>query len=967
MTRVFLAALALLAATTASAAAQALALPPVIVLTDTASARVEVRIPDGRALAGVELRGSIVGEGESRPLWTGTLGRLAVGEDGSARLSTSVTGLRPRLWSPTEPNLYRLTVRGGPDRRGVRESVRFGFRSLTERDGGIFLNGEPIFLRGNAINPPERTLPDSLGENPAFARDYLRYLKGIGVNIVRFTRPSTVWFEAADEVGMMVFQGHYGTPRWGTSTSAPSVPFEQSLAWYRDEVVGPQANHPSIVIYTLSNEQAAPEISYLTRGHQEVDAFLRRVHLSLREWDPTRLYIGNAGYGFGRAGEICDIHRYWGWYYNSFLSFYTLRDPRICWRTETPQPITLTENVGNYTGPDGRFNLVSQTKQPDSQLNWTGHAPDAEQSERALEYQAFVAKQAIEITRRLRPENRHLTGLMPFTILFRNWWGITRFEEMGPKPVADQYAVSFQPVLLSWELWTPQVYAGSTVRPVAHVVNDSDDRTALRGAELVYTLSGPDGAVHAEGRRAVPDVAYYATTQLLLEIGIPSELPAGEYLLRGRLVREGATVSHNETQLFVAPTTYAGEPGRLARRVVVHDPAGATRQALSRLGVQAAAADPGRLDPRRELLVIGSRAWDSRFAGAAAALRRFVAAGGRVLVLDQDSAAFDAGWLPAAVELRGGALDHPNLYPGGRPFRNAMAVNPERPTHPVFSGLDRDRLFLWSDHTGWRQDRPGFPAVYPVVQGFTLADRSDLARTAVLANYDHGLEGIALAELFDGRGSVLLSGFGLVERAGLDPAADRLLLNMVRYMASAEPHHAHPLIDSAIAWGDFASERGLVTDVYSGLLLNTVPVVPEGLRERYPLIVDEQGFHLAAGPGGWNTRPSIQYVPRGRRPYGPFEFSLGGSVRLPRDAAATGEGTVHLRVPSGRTRMTTTVWNPHTEALELEVELNGETRRHRIAAGAEERVETSLPRGARDLALTFRGDRRLVLLETDFR
>ena len=60
---------------------------------------------------------------------------------------------------------------------------------------------------------------------------------------------------------------------------------------------------------------------------------LQRAYDELSAWDDTRLYIGNAGYGFGRAGEICDLHRYWGWYYNSFLSFYEMRDPRICWRT----------------------------------------------------------------------------------------------------------------------------------------------------------------------------------------------------------------------------------------------------------------------------------------------------------------------------------------------------------------------------------------------------------------------------------------------------------------------------------------------------------------------------------------------------------------------------------------------------------------------------------------------------------
>src|SRR5690606_42046629 len=127
---------------------------------------------------------------------------------------------------------------------------------------------------------------------------------------------------------------------------------------------------------------------------------------------------GNAGYGFGRSGYVCAIHRYWGWYYNSFVSYSTLRDPRVCWRSDRVQPITLTEAVRNYTGVDGRFNLVSRSKQPDSQLNWTGHAPDSEQAERGLAPQALLAKQAIEITSRLRARNTSLAAIMPSSIPF---------------------------------------------------------------------------------------------------------------------------------------------------------------------------------------------------------------------------------------------------------------------------------------------------------------------------------------------------------------------------------------------------------------------------------------------------------------------------------------------------------------------------------------------------------------------
>ena len=953
----------------------------VLAFTDTASVRIELEIREAAALHGAPVRAEITeaapgagsagaASGSGARLWAGELGRLEVGPDRTARLSARVKGLRPRLWSLESPTLYHLTVTVGSARNQITSTTRIGFRSFVARDGRLYLNGRPIFLRGNAINPPDRNLPDSLSENRAFAADYIGFLKQIGVNAIRLSRTSQVWLDVADELGMLVFQGHYGTPPGGTSTSPPKVPFEESLRHYKEEILGPQVNHPSVVIYVLSNEQAAPEIPYLKRGAAEIEQFLTRTYRALREWDDTRAYIGNAGYGFGRSGDICDLHRYWGWYYNSFLSFYTLRDPRVCWRSDRPQPITLTENVGSYTGPDGRFNLVPRSKQPESQVNWTGHAPWEEQAERSLAYQAFLAKQAIEITRRIRSRNPYLAGLMPFTILFHRWAGIGSFADMGPKPVARQFAVSFQPVLLSWELWQSQVYAGSEIRPVAHVVNDADDGAALEGVRLEYRLTGADGAVHHEATVDIGDVPYFAAVSRRLSIRLPDSLATGSYTLSGRLVEKGRTVSRNETTIFVGRRDFATSSGgpRIARRVRVYDPEGATQNALRALGIPLTEAGAlGRLDPARDALVIGASAWDSTLSRSIATLRRFVSAGGRVLVLRADPHRFNPSWLPARVQFRTEPLDHPLVYPGGRPFRNAMAINPERPDHPVFDGISRDRLFLWSDPTGWTESSPGFPEVYPVTHGFTLEDRADLARTAILANYDHGLEGVALAELFDGKGSVLLSGFGLLERVGLDPVADRLLVNLVRYLASAEPHHAHPLIDSRIVWGDYGSERGLVTGIYNGLLLHTVPVVPPDLAARYPARIDSLGFHFAGGAGGWNTRPSIQYVPKGRRPFGPYEFSLGGAVRLPSNHGPEGVGQVWFRVPQGSTRLVTTAWNPVDVPLELEVEVNGRKHRQRIAPGATERIETPLQSSETDVALTYRGDRRLVLLETEVR
>lgn len=937
------------------------------ILADTTSVIVHVTVPSAPSLVGTAVLGTITAAGDGGTLWAGTIGTFAAGNNGAAILRGRVAGLHPKRWSPRTPELYHLTLRAGSGSNGLERRVRFGFRSVSAENGRILLNGKPIFLRGNAINPPERNIPDSLEENRAFVEAYVRYLKSVNVNIIRLLRHSQIWFDVCDELGMMLFQGNYGTPRGGKPTQAPAVPLTESVAWYKGEVLGPLVNHPSVVVYVLSNEQADREIHYLSSGADGINSFLIQMYDSLRAWDPTRLYIANAGYGFGRAGDICDLHRYWGWYYNSFLSFYTMRDPKVCWRTDKIQPMTMTENVGNYTGVTGAFNLVSNTKQPDSQLNWTGHAPESEQAPRALAYQAWMAGQAIEIYRRSREQNPNLAGITPFTIIFHNWGGIRGFDDMRPKPVARQYGVSFQPVLLSWELWTLQVYAGSTIRPVAHVVNDSDDGRDLVDVTLQYSLIDASGENRLRGAISLGNVSYYAARGTRVEVQLPADLPTGEYDLRGTLLSGRDTMSVNTVRIFVAARSSIPEVGRLTRRVKVYDRTGRTLRALRANRVTATSVSSlERLVASRDLLVIGADAWDGDITQAGPRLNRFIADGGRVLILEQQPTQFDGSWLPAPVRMARGALDHSLVMPGGRPFREGMAVNPERPAHPILTGIDRDRLFLWSDFTDWDESKPGFPQVYPVTRGFALADPGKLERVAVVANYDHGLEGLAIAELFEGRGSVVMTGLEIVNRVGLDPVADRLLRNLVRYMGSDMEHVNALLFESKIIWGDYASERGLLTGIHSGLILNTVPAVPADLAERYPITVNENGFVYAGGSGGWNTKPAVQYFGKGRRPFGPYAFSYGGSVVFPDSVAPYGEGRVWLRVPSSRRAMTTVVNNPVNVTLDFEIMVNGTRQSVKLPPNQTLRLETPVRGGDTPLAIVFRGDRRAVLLETDF-
>jgi hypothetical protein len=314
------------------------------------------------------------------------------------------------------------------------------------------------------------------------------------------------------------------------------------------------------------------------------------------------------------------------------------------------QPITFTECVGNYTGIDGRFNLCSRTKQPGSQKCWTGHLPDVEQAEAAMSYQAFVLKNATELFRRLRSQNRCLAGTMPFTILFHNWDGIESFAGMEPKPVARQYQISYQPVLLSWENWQSQIYAGNKLSVIAHVVNDDNHGNNLNDARLQWWIEKDEMKV-LSGEADIPSVPYYETYKRSLSIDIPPHLVTGEYMLKGEIWWKGEKVSYNESELFIAGENWK-DPKTAKKTIYVYDSSNGeqTLNCLQKLGYPAKSVRTVKALPRKSTLVLGKDSWDGNLDNQAGQLKEYVNKGGRVICLEQDPTTFDQSWLPTSVE-----------------------------------------------------------------------------------------------------------------------------------------------------------------------------------------------------------------------------------------------------------------------------------------------------------------------------
>jgi beta-galactosidase len=931
-------------------------------ISGTNQVRAEALIRSSQGLEQIQLRAAIVAASDGRQLWQGVLLNTNLSAGVPLRMARLITPPNPRLWDPPSPALYRLRLAvWHQDHEIASSDTRFGFRSIEARDGHFYLNGRPIFLRGLAINPPGRTIPDATGQSRQFAQDYVRFMKSQNLNIFRITTDqSQTWFDVCDEEGMMLYAGHYGAPFGAEEGKRVAPKAEQkTIAAYKELLEG-YVSHPAIVMYLMANELPVSG----TRG-AAFSSLLTQLIAELKKWDSTRPYIGNAGYGEGREGDVCDVHRYWGWYYNSFLTYYNLRDklrPRPLFGDPLKnQPLTFTECVGSFTGSSGEFNVV-RSKQLGPRLGWIGNTTTP--AEDALDYQSFMLRQAIESFRRLRPLNPRLSGLMPFSILFSNWNGISNFSQMRPKPSMRQMATSYQPVLLSWECWTPQVYAGKKLPVIAHVINDDDSGRDLENVSIRYQLQTRAGKTILSGTADAGPVPYYGTVSKPLELTLPQTIGTGDYTLSGQLLagdgRDSTLRSTNSMQVFIAGTDWLGRSSENNGKpaISLYDPPGHTIAALARYHIQTTAPAnlPGLNADSR--LVIGENAWSETLSARTNELRQAIANGARILILRQDADHFDTSWLPVKISTLKGSASDPDYPPGTRPHREQMNVNLERPDHPVFAGLDRRRFSLWSDYTGWNETRPGFPRVYPVTAGFQMHDAEALRDCAVLADYDRGLEGIALAEFFSGKGSIILCGLDLANRAGLDPIADRLLLNLENYLMSEEGHERFPLILHAIRWGDFPTEAGVVCGSLNGLLVNTVWVPPSAGNGFKP---------MPPNSGSWNMAPGDQFVPQGRNPFGPFTYSTGSSLKDLDPGSSNGTAVFYARIPHTIRSTVSEVRNPAQSEGMLRIQLNeAQSVEFKIAPDSTATCRVPLEKNSGIIRVRFTGPKTLVLLETRF-
>jgi beta-galactosidase len=250
--------------------------------------------------------------------------RARVGALDSAVARMKLDVREPRLWSLTQPNLYRVraVLRDG-SKELDRTEVQTGFRTIRfDADRGFFLNDESVKLQGVCIHQDHAgvgvAVPESIWEFR------LRRLKEMGTNAIRFAHnaPAAEVLDMADRMGILVMDEN--------RNFNPSPDYMKQLTW----LVRRDRNHPSVILWSIFNEEPLQS----TEAGYEMS---RRMVAEIKKLDTTRPVTGAMHGGLTtdlNAADAIDVVglNYQIWIYDD----YHKKHPK--------RPLTSTEDTSAF-------------------------------------------------------------------------------------------------------------------------------------------------------------------------------------------------------------------------------------------------------------------------------------------------------------------------------------------------------------------------------------------------------------------------------------------------------------------------------------------------------------------------------------------------------------------------------------------------------------------------------------------
>lgn len=265
---------------------------------DGLSGRVSVRVRLGGQLEAAQLRLNCLTP-EGRPV-AGAGANLRPGQR-EAELQFVIG--HPAIWDLDSPSLYTLNAELVVGNEVVdRQTVAFGLRTFEARDGRLWLNGRPFYMRGaldQDYYPHGIYTPPSLD----YLRAQFRQAKAMGLNLLRchIKVPDPRYVQAADEVGLLLW---IDVPSWGRLTEAAGRRARETFAG----MVARDWNHPSIVMWALVNENWGTDLP----GSEADRRWLLDTFAWARTVDPHRVIVDNSACipNFHMRTDVDDYHFY---------------------------------------------------------------------------------------------------------------------------------------------------------------------------------------------------------------------------------------------------------------------------------------------------------------------------------------------------------------------------------------------------------------------------------------------------------------------------------------------------------------------------------------------------------------------------------------------------------------------------------------------------------------------------------
>ena len=217
------------------------------------------------------------------------------------KVSVSLKVTDPQLWSVETPKLYDVTLevlRNGQPVDKVQSY--FGFRTIETRDGKVWLNGKPVYLK---FVLDQGYWPESVLTPPTDAAiQYdIRLAKEMGFNGARKHQkvedPRFLYW--ADKMGYLV-SGEMANAQGFDERYVDRFNREWTEAVLRD------INHPSIIIWAPLNESwGVPDLRDPKQQNH-----LKELYTLTRTLDDSRLVIDNEGWMHTDMTDLMAIHDY---------------------------------------------------------------------------------------------------------------------------------------------------------------------------------------------------------------------------------------------------------------------------------------------------------------------------------------------------------------------------------------------------------------------------------------------------------------------------------------------------------------------------------------------------------------------------------------------------------------------------------------------------------------------------------